>query len=364
VPDFHALAIWGNLLIFAVACGTVFLAGTKLARYAEMISERSGVGAVFLGMVLLGGVTSLPELSTTVSAAAIGNAALAVNNILGAVMLQVSVLALADAFVRSRALTVVPGSPAVLLQGALLVLVLAFVAAGILLGDPLDLRVGVWTAGIFAITMTALYLIHRYERSPNWQPIMRQAHRMDEEASEAGDRTPEAPGSADRTTAKKGALSLAGLVLRTVGAAMVIFVAGFALARVGDALAAQTGLGSNFIGVALVSISTSLPEISTTLAAVRLGQFNMAFGNIFGSNLVNVGLLLFIDVAYRGGPVLDEVGRFSLLASILGIIVTTIYLVGLIERGNRRLGRMGLDSIAVLLVYFAGLYALYALRGQ
>jgi cation:H+ antiporter len=102
--------------------------------------------------------------------------------------------------------------------------------------------------------------------------------------------------------------------------------------------------------------------VSTVVASVRLRQYVMAVSDIFGTNLFNIGLVFLVDVAYRGGPVLNEVGRFSVFAAVLGIIVTTIFLVGLIERRDRTIARMGFDSFATLIAYFAGLAVLYTLR--
>jgi cation:H+ antiporter len=142
----------------------------------------------------------------------------------------------------------------------------------------------------------------------------------------------------------------------------VILVAGYALSQTGSAIAEQTGLGSSFVGFVLVAISTSLPEFSTALEAARLGRFTMAISDILGTNLINVGLLFLVDAVARGEPVLNVVGAFSQFGALLGIIVTTLFLVGLAERRDRTIFRLGIDSAAVLVVYVGGLVLLYTLR--
>jgi cation:H+ antiporter len=127
-------------------------------------------------------------------------------------------------------------------------------------------------------------------------------------------------------------------------------------------LAEQTGLGASFVGAVLVAIATSLPEVSSTLAAVRLGHLELAFGDIFGTNLFDVAAVALADAVYAGGPVLREVGPFSVCAALLGMLVTGIYLAGLIERRDRVVLRMGVDSLLGLLVYLGGLALLYRLR--
>ncbi len=139
-------------------------------------------------------------------------------------------------------------------------------------------------------------------------------------------------------------------------------VAGFLVARTGDVLAAQTGLEASLVGVVLVAIATSRPEVSTTLAAVRLGEYEMAFSNIFGTNLFDVLLIFLVDAFYQGGPVLNEVGRSSVFGALLGIAVTTVYLAGLVEPRDRVILRMGVDPLVVPITCLRGVALLYQLR--
>jgi cation:H+ antiporter len=352
-PDFAAIPLWGNLLIFAAAAALVWFAGTRLARYAEVISERTGVGEAFIGALMLGGITSLPEVVTTATAAAIGNAPLAANNIFGGVAMQVAVLVLADATVRGQALSLATANSAVLLQGALLVLVLALAATGILIGEPTGLPFGLWTLVLFVAGVLGFWLIHHYGTDIEWEPTAEEEIRN--EAEREGVRV-------EGVQRRRAALPLKGAVLYSIAAAVAILAAGFVVAQTADALAEQTGLGSSFMGVALLPIATSLPEISTTLAAVRLGHFEMAFSNVYGANLLDVGVLFLVDVIYAGGPVLNELGSFSIFGALLGIVITTVYLAGLIERRNRTILGLGVDSVVVLVCYLAGIGVLYTLR--
>jgi cation:H+ antiporter len=144
--------------------------------------------------------------------------------------------------------------------------------------------------------------------------------------------------------------------------AAAILVAGFLLSRTGDAIAGQTGLGQGFVGAVFMAMSTSLPEVSSVLSAMKLRRYEMAISDIFGTGLFNVTLVFVVDAVYRGGPVLNEVGQFSMLASLLASLLASIYLVGLIERRDRTIARMGIDSFAVLVVYLGGLVMLYQLR--
>ena len=134
------------------------------------------------------------------------------------------------------------------------------------------------------------------------------------------------------------------------------------MAQSGDALSEQTGLGASFVGVALVAGSTSLPEISTTIGAVRRGNHEMAVSSILGTNCLELALFFVADLLYRDGPILAATDRSALFAATLGMVVTCIFLIGLLERRDRTVLRMGVDSLAVLIAYTSGLFGLYALR--
>jgi cation:H+ antiporter len=156
--------------------------------------------------------------------------------------------------------------------------------------------------------------------------------------------------------------SVGGLVLRAAAVAACILVAGVLLSETGTAIAEQTGLGVGFFGAVFLAITTSMPEVSTTIGMVRRKQYEMAISGIFGTNLFNVTIIVLVDALHPGKPVLPEVGRSASVAALLGIVLTSIFLVGLIERRNRVFLRMGYDSIAVILAYIAGLAVLYAVR--
>src|SRR5690606_5192327 len=104
------------------------------------------------------------------------------------------------------------------------------------------------------------------------------------------------------------------------------------------------------------------PELSTTLAAVRMGSYAMAISNIFGSNMIMVALLLPADVLYREGPILDAVDDAAVFTVAVGMAVTALYLIGMLERRDRTFLRMGLDSLGVLALYVASLVGLWTLR--
>jgi cation:H+ antiporter len=349
IVDFAALPLWVNVVIFAGTASLVWLAGVKLTAYAKIIADRTGAQQAFIGILLLGAVVSLPEMATTIAAATLGHARLAVNILLGGIAATMVILAVTDALTGDEPLSTDISHPVVLLQGVLVVLFLAIAASGIVVGDAPVGGVGMWTSALLAFYVLFIMLAKRYGTSERWIAT-------DDTSPGKGKREP-APAHAHSRER-----SFVQICFLTAVAAIAILGSGFLLAATGEALAQQTGLGASFVGMLLGGVATSLPEVSTTVSAVRLAQYEMAFADAFGTNLFSVMLLFVADLAYAGGPILNEVDRFSLFATLLGILLTSVYLAGIVERRHRSIFGMGIDSVVVLLAYAEGLVVLFFLR--
>lgn len=349
--DLTLNSVWLNLALFAVAAAAIWLAGGRLERYADAIAEKTGLGRAFLGLLLLAVATSLPEISSVVTASLVGNTALAVHNLLGAVVINAVVLAIADMALGRGALTYQSPSFALLMQGIGLLLVLTVALMGMTLGGQLaahsttvavNLSVGLWSLLLLAAYLIMLYLTYRAHAHPRWQPVVSDrrdgVHRADPDPS--------------RDDMHNQSLKRLGVYFG-IGS-VVVLLAGSTVARVGDALASQTGLGGSFIGFTLVSLATCLPELSITVPAVRGGNTEMAFGNVFGSSAFNVMLLLLVALLSGGAELFANIPASAQFASALGIFLTCLYIWGLLERQNRTVLRMGWDSAAVLVFASVG----------
>ncbi|HEV2109260.1 MAG TPA: hypothetical protein VGR16_13445 [Thermomicrobiales bacterium] len=350
MPAFQTYPIWLNLGLLVLAAGVVVLAGTRLSAYAEVIAGRTGLGEAVVGTVLLATATSLPEIATITTASAIGNAPLAINNLLGGIMLQTTILVLADLVGRRGALTYFAARATLLLQGVWLITMLALVLAGIIVGERGSLfQVGLGSTLAFGAYLLGIYLLNRYREHEGWQPVG-----APEDRAGGDPQTSQGQHGQDRSTT--------WLFVAFAMGGLAILLAGTAVGRTGNALAAQTGLGGSFIGATLVAAATSLPELSATLTAVRLGAYQLAVSNILGGNMLLVALLFLADIFYRPRPILDIADRSAMLGAAAGILMTAAYLFGMIERRNRTVFGLGLDSVAVLVVYLTTLVGLYLLR--
>lgn len=325
--------------LFALAAAAVWFAGSRLARLVDALTDKTGLGQAFMGMLLLGGITSLPEVAAVSTSAAAGNAPLAINNLLGTASINLLLLAAADIYFGREALTAVAARPATLMQGVLSMILATLVALIATVGDIGMFGIGAGSAVIAFAAVSALWLSSNFEHQHVWEAV--------------GDTHSEEEGEHRQDGRSVGRLSLyIGLC------ALLILVSGFILSTTADAIAKTTGITSGMVGFVLVGFATSLPELSSIIAALQLKRFQMAIGDIFGTNIFNLLLIAVADIFYRGGPVLAEAGRFEVTGAILAVLMTGIVIVGLLERKDRTILRMGYDSAAALVTFFAGLFLL------
>lgn len=327
--------LWLNGVLFALAAALVWGAATRLTRSLDAIGRRTGLGQAFVGMLLLGGITSLPELANIITSAVTDNPRLGINNVLGSAAINVTLIAIADAFIGRDAVTSVVAKPSTLMMGTLGMLLLISLAVLIVTGDVLVLGIGVGALVIFALSIGFFALAAGYDDRAAW--------------------TVQDPPDAIDESDSGAEMALSSLVIRAAIAAAAIFAAGYVLSQVGDALAEQTGLGSGMVGFALIGLATSLPELGTIVTALRIRRYEMAFAQVFGTNFVNISLIVAADIAFPGGPVINELGPFEIVSALLGAILAGILLVGLLERRNPRIMRMGYDSLLVMLLFAGGL---------
>jgi cation:H+ antiporter len=333
----------------------VRLVSSRPGAQFRLVAERTGLGKAFVGVVILGIATSLPEIATTATASAVGNAQLAGNNLFGGIAMQVAVLAAVDAFaLRRGSLTYVTPQSVLLMQGVLLVLLIGVAAAGVAAGELVYLfNVGLWPTLLALLYLAALYVMYRYEGSPRWEP-----------AGTLEDLPQSRSGLKDaRDKQYKDTPTSRGWLYLLLAAAGVL-ASGYVVAQTGDTLSVQTGLGGTLIGATLVALATSLPEVSTTFTAVRLGAWAMAISNILGTNAIEVALFFVADIFYREGMIFNALGPASIFLAALGIVVTCVYLWGMLERRNRTILGMGIDSAAVLVLYIGGMVVFYFISGR
>jgi cation:H+ antiporter len=341
------------VLAFAAAAAATWAAGVALSRTTDALDLRLGLGEELGGVLLLAVAGSLPELAITVSAAAKGNLDIAAGNLIGGIAVQTMVLVICDVAVGpARPLTYLVGALTPALEGMLVMLVVSGVLMGALLSPSTAIGgvVSPASIGIVAVWLLGVYVINRVRKQPRWSVEM--------PGSRPGRRHRREP-HPDQPRPFKGASTLRVAVI-FLFACVVILVAGIVLEVTGNSLADRAGVNGVIFGATVLATATALPEISSGIAAVRLGDNALAMGDVFGGNAFQVCLFLLADLV-AGSPVLPTAGRLNSWLATLGIALTAIYAMGVIARPLRCRARLGPDSILALLVFSLGIVGLFVL---
>ncbi|MCA1066276.1 sodium:calcium antiporter [Rossellomorea sp. AcN35-11] len=284
--------------VFLLAAATVVAAAIYLNRFGDVISKKSSLSGAVVGTFLIAGATSLPELTTSLTAVYIDNPDIAVGNMLGSNVFNLFILAVVDLIYRKRRLFQKVNRNATIPSALFGFLFLMIIISALYIPGSIELfGIGIEMFIILALYFIAVKFISKDE--------------IEGESAPSRD------------------YPLKTAVIGFVIAALVVFVSGSALSISGDRLAAETGMNASFVGSFLIAASTSLPELVTVLSAFKLANYNMAIGSILGSNLFNIQLLVLTDVLYRKGAILQAVDTSHIFIASLGLLMTlvTLYLL-------------------------------------
>lgn len=324
-------------IYFLLAAAVTVFAAIKLSQYADVISEKSAMGGMMVGTLLLAGATSLPEISTSFSAAAIGNADIAVGNMVGSNLFNLFILAGFDLMLNKRRLL-----DRVSKDHTYSSMLGIFLTVLLILALWLRTDVTVLGIGLDALVIGLAYVVGMYviNKLPNLDTI-----ELDEEPPDA--KAPKNP-SAHLSPKHAG--------IRFVIFALVIMAAGTALSITGDEIAVVTGIGSSFVGSFLVAAATSLPEAISVFVALRLSNVNMAVGAILGSNIFNMIILALSDPVYTEGSILAEVSGANMIMAVAVLIMSVLMLFSLFRSNTKSTLAYSIPSILVLALYFIASY--------
>ena len=340
------------VVVFVLAAAATWLAGIVLSKATDCLDARLGLGEELGGLLLLSVAGSLPELAITVSAAAGGHLGLAAGNLIGGIAVQTMVLVICDFAVgRERPLTFLVGALSPVLEALLVTLVVSGVLMGALLPPTTAIGgvVSPASIGIVAVWTIGVYVINKVRKSPRWKISM--------EGSQPGRLHRRDRVDRSHPFAKHSTLRVAGIF---AAACAVILTCGVGLELAGNTLADRAGVNGVIFGATVLALATALPEISSGIAAVRLGDNALALGDIFGGNAFQLCLFLLADLV-AGSPVLPQAGDLNAWLASLGVGLTAIYAMGVIIRPLRCFGRLGPDSILALVVFAVGLAGLFVI---
>lgn len=327
--------VWIGFLLCLII---ILFAGTKLARYGDVIAEKTGLGRVWVGLLLLAAITSVPEIITGVSSAAlVGLPDLALGTLFGSNLFNLAILAFLDAAHPYTPVLSVISLRQTLLAGGGIALI-AVAGLSILAGDWLS-GISLGWLGIPSIVILIAYLL-----------IIRRMYRH--EQGEEPSPEPGAPQYKD--------MSLKTVWLRFSLAAAAIIAAGIWVSFIGKDIAEITGWGASFVGSLFLAISTSMPELVVTFAALRLGAADMAVADILGSNMFNMAIILLVDIFYIRESIFSAASDVHVITVAAGIVMSLLVIIGIRLRQKRKtFGIISWYSPALILFYLAGFYALF-----
>lgn len=329
------------ILKFIICAGLILFAGKHVAKYADVIAEKTGLSRVWIGIILVAFATSLPEAFTGVGSVVFVDAPdITIGNIFGANTYNLLNIVLLD-FLCRQAPLLSTLSAGLLLTAAFSLVPVMLAALGIILSKS---GYSVWSAGnvgIFSIAILISYfvavrVIYNFEKKRQKQTESRES--------------------------KYTEISLEKAYLYFGLAALVIMVSGIWLAYIGKELSYIFGLNQSFVGSLFIGFATTLPEITVSVAALFLGAKEIAVANMLGSNLFNLMIVFIDDLLYIKGPILKAVSFNHVYAALAVMVMTAVVIMGLVIRSKRKFLRMGWYAPVLIIIFLACAYINFSMR--
>lgn len=320
---------------FAICLVVVLLAGSRLPYYGDLLAEKTGISRAFIGLFLMSVVTSLPEVMVGFSAAALVQSAdLAVGDILGSCAFNLCLIPLMELISKSSKPLLTRVSNTHILAASLSIVLLALTGAGIYISGSIMILpfIGLNSMLFALIYFVSLRMIYRQQS----------AHH-----------TPASPSRQNTST-----LSVSQLLLRYAFFALITVAAALALPHFAETIAIETGLSSSFVGTIFLAVTTSLPEVIVSVAAVRMNSVDLAVGNILGSNIFNIFILFLDDIFYTKGSLLADASEAHLISVFTTIIMSAVIIIGITFRSQTKHYLLTWESILIVILYLLNMFLL------
>ncbi len=320
-------------IIFIASTAIIVIATTKLTEYGDAISLRTGLGGLFIGLILMAGATSLPELLTTINSIQLGVPNIAAGNLFGSNIFNMLLIGVIDLLHwKIRILRIVAKRHT--LSGLIATLIMALAVFFVLA----DIEIHIGWVGLDSFFLLAVYVVGLR--------VIRITSRSPATAVEKiiiPENTP---------TLKTAVI---GFFIAT---AILVITTPYLVSSSAD-IAEITGLGTGFIGTVLVATVTSLPELITTITAVRLKAYDLAVSNLLGSNMFNMFAIGLSDVFLTNSRVISVISSDFALVGLIGLLMTLMATIGNQARLEKKVLFVEIDTLLIILTYITGMYLIY-----
>ena len=327
-------ALYLNSIGFLIATTVIVATGSKLSKYGDMMADMMGWGKMFMGIILLASVTSIPELMNGISAVVLLDAPdLAVGDIVGSCAFNILIISIMDLFYDHKKPLTSVAQNGHIIAASFGIILLSLAGFAILMPEFFGtiLWIGEFSLVFLLFYLVAIRVIFLYDKKTNhhWQ-------------SKKYDYS----------------LTLRQVVLRFSLNAVVLMAAAMFLPYFGESLAEASGLGQSFFSTLFIAASTSLPEVVVSIAAIRMGTIDLAIGNIFGSNIFNIAILAFDDMLYTKGPIFQFTSPNHIIPILGTIIITAIGIIGIVFKEEKK-WKLAIDTALIAVIYVLMIGLLY-----
>ena len=323
-------------LKFIICAVLILFAGKRVAKYGDVIAEKTGLGGFWVGLVLVAVATSLPELFTGISSVALVNApGLAIGNLFGANSYNLLNIALLD--ILSKGTPILSAlSPTQLLTAVLTLIPAMLATLGIIMPSKSIFGISIWNIGICSIAIFISYIITvRFL-------FKAETHQKKSETSHKE---------------KYADITLEEAYSNFARAALIIIVSGIWLAYIGKELSGILKLNQSFVGSMFMGLATTLPEITVSIAALSIGARDIAVANMLGSNLFNFSIIFVDDIFYRKAPILEAVSTEQIIPASVVMAMTAVIIIAIAIKAKRKFLNISWYVPLLVIIFLAGTYA-------
>ncbi|HUT04503.1 MAG TPA: hypothetical protein VM163_11515 [bacterium] len=338
---------------FAVCGVAIFIAGTRLSRFGDIIGKKLKIGSTWVGLVLLAAITSMPEMITSCTAGGIGAPDMAAGNLFGSNLFNLAILGILGLVMPRRAVWAGKGTRHLLsgslnglmmLVALLVILLYKLASCETLLNELMRLPVGVGSILLLFLYFLCMFLIFLDERHKSAASAESQSYKEE---------------------------NLPNICVKFGVASAIIVLAGWRMVMLGHTLAqvpihlfgAQLVLGQSIVGTLFLAVATSLPELTVCYAAVKIGSVDMAIGNVFGSNIFNIATFFLADLFFTKGPILAYVSEVHVLTGLLVVVMSVLFITASTYSRMFRGFRQVPLSAAIVVLWLIGWLFILAFTG-